>query len=318
MVCKAGLLRVPRAAEGKADMRLAGMAAASAAVATVIGTAAAVADEIRGIPVPGGAGFQPASTPVMYDLIWLDSFIHWIMFAIVVLVTGLILYALWRFSEKKNPEPAKFTHNSRLEVAWTAIPVVILVIIAIPSLQLLSKQVVVPEADITIKATGHQWYWSHEYPDHEFEIDSFMVAPGFASFDVAMADEQGRAEIERHGVTRETWLLQTDTEVVVPVGQTVRLLVTASDVIHSWAMPAFGVKMDGIPGRLNETWFRVDYPGVYYGQCSELCGKDHSYMPITVRAVPQEEYEAWLVQAAETYAGIARPVSVADAGRLAD
>lgn len=298
-------------------MRQGAMATALGGLTAAVMAAAAAAQSadlpIIGIPTPGGTGYQPAVTPVAEDIHWLSNFMHLIMIGIVVLVTALIAYAVWRFSADRNPEPAKFTHNARLEVLWTAIPVVILVIIAIPSLQLLDKQMRTPESDLTIKAIGNQWYWSYEYPDAEFAFDSFMVAPGFSSWDAVMADDAGREAVEAAGVTRETWLLATDTAVVVPVGATVRLLVTASDVIHSWAMPAFGVKMDGIPGRLNETWFRVDVPGVYYGQCSELCGKDHAYMPITVKAVPQAEYEAWLAEAAEEYAGRPRAVTVASA-----
>jgi len=294
-------------------MQFGKLAAALGGMAAMAATGALAQEGARGIPTPGGMGFQPASSSVAVDLQWLDGFLNIIMFGIVILVTALLGYVIFRFREDRNPTPARFTHNSLVEVVWTVVPIVILVTIAIPSLQLLDDQARTPPADLTIKATGNQWYWSYEYPDAEFGFDSYMVAPGFKDFDTAMADDRGREEIEAAGVTRETWRLATDTQMVVPVGKVVRMQVTAADVIHSWAMPAFGVKMDGIPGRLNETWFRADQVGTYYGQCSELCGKDHAYMPITVRAVPQADYEAWLRDSAEFYAGRQATLSVASA-----
>lgn len=296
-------------------MRFAKLAAVLAAGAATLSGAAVAAQENIGLPTPGGLGFQPAATEVARDLHWMDDFLLYIIVAITLFVTALLAMVILRFNEKANKTPARFTHNSALEVAWTVVPIIILVAIAVPSLQLLDKQVNVPEADMTIKATGSQWYWSYQYQDGEesFGFDSFMVGGGFKDFDSAMADEDMAAQLEAAGVTRETWLLQTDTEVVVPVGKVVRLQVTAADVIHSWAMPAFGVKMDAVPGRLNETWFRVDegMEGVYFGQCSELCGKDHSYMPIVVRAVSQEDYEAWLAEARAEYAEGPRSIDVA-------
>lgn len=262
-----------------------------------------------GIPRPARTGFQPAATELAADLQWLDGFLLFIITVITLFVTGLLFYVWKTFRADRNPTPATFTHNSLIEVVWTVVPVVILVIIAIPSLQLLDEQVNVPEADVTIKATGNQWFWTYEYPDQEIVFDAYMVGYGYKDFETAMAND-GEA-LTAAGVTEDNWLLVTDTQVVVPVGKVVRMQVTASDVIHSWTIPAFGVKMDGIPGRLNETWFKVERPGIYYGQCSELCGKDHSYMPITVKAVPVEEYEAWLEQAAELYASGPRPFSVA-------
>ncbi len=293
-------------------MRIAKLAAVltGAAIGTFV-TAAAVAQENIGIPMPGGMGFQPAATEVARDIHWMDDLLLYIIGAITLFVVVLLGVVVLRFNEKTNKVPARFTHNSTIEVIWTVLPIIILVIIAVPSIQLLDKQVSVPDADITIKATGNQWYWSYEYADEEIGFDSFLVAVGFKDFDSALADEDTAAAIKRHGVTRDTFLLQTDTEVVVPVGKVVRLQVTAADVIHSWAMPAFGVKMDGIPGRLNETWFRVDMPGRYFGQCSELCGKDHSYMPIVVRAVSEEDYAKWLETAKERFATGPRAYDVA-------
>jgi cytochrome c oxidase subunit 2 len=279
------------------------------AVAAALTAGVALAENI-GVPRPDKLGFQPAATELARDLHWLDDFLLYIMVAIVILVTGLLVIVVVRFNEKSNPTPARFTHNALIEVLWTAIPIVILVIIAVPSLGLLHKQVYLPETEITIKAVGNQWYWSYQYPDEELEFDAIMVGGGFKDLETAMADENTRKELEKFNVTSQTWLLQTDTEVVVPVGKNIRLQVTGADVIHSWTIPAFGVKMDGVPGRLNETWFNVDTIGVYYGQCSELCGKDHAYMPIVVRAVSEEDYAAWLVTAKELYASAPAPRAV--------
>ncbi len=294
-------------------MHLRKLAPAIAALSGLLASGAAFAQElpIIGIPREGKVGFQPAGTELAADLHWLDNFLLIIITAITLLVTGLLLFVVFRFRESKNPTPARFTHNSVVEVVWTVLPIVILVAIAIPSLQLLAKQTTIPEADLTIKATGNQWYWTYEYPDYEMGFDAYMVGYGYKDYDTALAN--AGEELKAAGVTRDTWRLQTDTAVVVPVGQVVRMQVTASDVIHSWTVPAFGVKMDGIPGRLNEIWFQVDAPGMYYGQCSELCGKDHAYMPITVRAVPPEEFETWARETQERYAGVERPVTVAAA-----
>lgn len=293
-------------------MRIAKLAAGVSALWAVTAAGAASAQENVGIPTHGGMGFQPAATEVAVDLHWMDDFLLTIIAAITLLVVALLAIVILRFNDRANKVPARFTHNSVIEVIWTVVPILILVMLAVPSLQLLDKQVTVPDADMTIKATGNQWFWTYDYPDEGIAFDGFMVGGGFKDFDTAMADETARESLENAGVTRETWLLQTDTEVVVPVGKVVRLQVTASDVIHSWAMPAFGVKMDAVPGRLNETWFRVDRPGKYFGQCSELCGKDHSYMPIVVRAVTEEEYADWLEKAKDMYAYGPRPAKTID------
>jgi cytochrome c oxidase subunit 2 len=218
-----------------------------------------------------------------------------IITVITLFVTALLAYIILRYNKRANPTPARFTHNSPLEVAWTLIPILILVFIGAFSLPVLFKQQEIPTADITIKATGSQWYWTYEYPDSEFEFDSFMLA---------------REELEEYGYTQAEYLLATDTAVVVPVGKTIVVQVTASDVIHAWAMPAFGVKQDGVPGRLAQLWFNVEQEGIYFGQCSELCGKDHAYMPITVKAVSQENYDKWLTGAIEEYAGTATPAAL--------
>ena len=256
--------------------------------------------ESLGIPKQDGIGFQAPATELMRDIIWLDTFLLYIITAISLFVTALLVYCIVRFNKRANPEPATFTHHSTLEVAWTVIPILILVAIIPPSLTLLFKQQEIPEGDVTIKAIGNQWYWTHEYVDHGFEFDSFMLQ---------------KDELAAAGYEQKDFLLATDTAVVVPTGKTIVVQVTGGDVIHSWTIPAFGVKQDAVPGRLAELWFTVDEgkEGVYFGQCSELCGKDHSYMPITVKAVTQEDYEKWLTAAQEAYAGITPATRMADA-----
>ena len=303
---------------GKTSMRPAKFVRAGLGGAFIASPLAALAQDVPsdlpviGVPVDGGMGFQPAATELARDLHWLDGFLLVIITLITLLVLALIAMVIVRYNAKSNPEPATFTHNSPLEVAWTLGPVFILVIIGAFSLPVLFKQQVIPEADVTIKATGFQWAWNYEYPDHEFDFDSYMIGSPATGGDNRLTPEV-EAQLIEAGYEREHFLLATDTAVVVPVGQTIVMQVTASDVIHSWTVPAFGVKQDGVPGRLAELWFTVDEPGVYFGQCSELCGIAHAYMPITVKAVPPEEYEAWLDSAIETYAGTPRSVEVAAA-----
>ena len=252
--------------------------------------------EIVGKPVNGAMGFQPAATELARDVHWLDNLLLVIITIITLFVTGLLAWVIIRYNHKKQPVPATFTHNSPLEVAWTVVPVVILVFIGAFSLPVLFKQQEIPEADITIKVTGYQWFWGYEYVDHGFQFESYMLA---------------REELEDYGYSQEEYLLATDTAVVVPVGATVVMQVTGADVIHSWTIPAFGVKQDAVPGRLAELWFAAEREGIYFGQCSELCGKDHAYMPITVKVVSQEVYDDWLGRAIEEYAGIQQPLKVA-------
>ena len=256
--------------------------------------------EIIGAPVDRATGFQPQATSLMQDIVWLDSFLLVIITIISLFVLALLAYCIVRFNQRSNPEPATFTHNQPLEVTWTVVPVAILFFIGAFSLPVLFDQQEIPEADVTIKATGYQWYWGYEYPDHEFEFDSYMLQ---------------REELEEFGYSQDEYRLATDTAVVVPTGKTVVVQVTAADVIHAWAMPAFGVKQDAVPGRLAELWFTVDegMEGIYFGQCSELCGLDHAYMPITVMAVTQAEYDAWLDRAIDEYAGTPRQFTVAEA-----
>ena len=238
--------------------------------------------EIVGRPVDGGTGFQPAATELARDVQWLDGMLLVIITAISLFVTGLLAWIVIRYNQRKQPVPATFTHNSPLEVAWTVVPIVILVFIGAFSLPVLFKQQEIPEADITIKVTGYQWYWGYEYEDEGVIFDSFMLA---------------KDELEDYGYSEDEYLLATDTAVVVPVGATVVMNVTGGDVIHSWTIPAFGVKQDAVPGRLAPLWFAAEREGIYFGQCSELCGKDHAYMPITVKVVSQDTYDKWLAEA---------------------
>ena len=264
--------------------------------------------EIIGIPIDRGLGFQPAVTELARDLQWLDTMILYIITAIVVFVTALMGYVIIRYNRRANPNPASFTHNSPVEIAWTVIPVLILTVIGVYSLPVLFKQQEIPEADLTIKVTGNQWYWGYEYVDHGFGFDSFMIGDG------KVLNDEVEAELVAAGYTRDEFLLATDTAVVVPVGQIVVMQLTGADVIHSWTIPAFGVKQDAVPGRLAQLWFKAEKEGVYFGQCSELCGKDHAYMPITVKVVSQEAYEEWLKGAIDEYAALAPQASRVIAG----
>lgn len=246
------------------------------------GAALAQALEIIGAPVPRGTEHQFAATDIARDLQWLDHMILVIITAIVVFVTALLLYIIVRFNKKANPTPAKFTHNTPLEIAWTLIPILILVFIGSFSLPALFKQQEIPVADITIKATGNQWYWSYEYPDQGISFDSFRLE---------------KDQLEAAGYPKEDYLLATDTAVVIPIGKKIVVQVTGADVIHAWAMPAFGVMQSAVPGRLGQLWFTAEKEGIYFGQCTTLCGKDHAYMPITVKVVSQEAYDKWVEQA---------------------
>jgi len=245
----------------------------------------AAAQDVAGRPVEGGINFQAPVTSQAEDLIWLDNMLLYIIGAIVLFVMVLLVLVIVRYNARANPKPARFTHNAVLEVAWTAVPVLILIVIAIPSLRLLDKQLSVPEPDLTIKAIGNQWYWEYEYPDQDISFAAFML---------------GEEELEANGYGADEYLLAADTKVVVPVDKDVHVLVTAGDVIHAWTVPSFGVKVDAIPGRINEVWFRAEETGTYFGQCSELCGKDHAYMPIVVEVVSQEKYDAWVAEQTAT------------------
>jgi cytochrome c oxidase subunit 2 len=245
--------------------------------ATLVTGGAAFAE--LGQPSPWQYSLQESGSPVMENIIWFHSLLLTIITIITLFVLALLVIVMVKFNAKANPTPSKTTHHTLLEVAWTLIPVLILVAIAVPSFRLLFLELDVPKADVTIKATGKQWYWSYAYPDNgKFEFDSLMAA-----------DKQPR-------------LLGVDNEMVVPVNKVIRVQTTGSDVIHSFAVPAFGVKIDAIPGRLNETWFKATKVGMYYGQCSELCGKDHAFMPIAVRVVEDQEFASWVETAKKKFA----------------
>jgi len=260
--------------KGQMGRRLLGLAVVGAAL--VVGGAAFA--EV-GQPAPWEHTLQQSASPVMDNIAWFYSFLTYIISAITLLVVALLVIVMVKFNAKANPVPSKTTHNTLIEVAWTIIPVMILVGIAVPSFRLLFEELDVPKADLTVKATGKQWYWSYAYPDNgKFEFDSLLAA-----------DKQPR-------------MLGVDNELVVPVNKVIRVQVTGADVIHSFAVPAFGIKIDAIPGRLNETWFKATKTGMFYGQCSELCGKDHAFMPIAVRVVSEQDFAAWVESAKKKYA----------------
>ena len=260
-------------------------------MATLIAALGVSAPAHAAQPTPWGMDLQPAATIVMDHIHWFENFTLIIITAIVIFVLALMVYVCWRFSEKNNPTPSKTTHNTMLEVVWTVVPIIILLVIAVPSFRLLYEEAVVPPADMTVKTIGYQWYWGYEYPDHG----------GIAFEQIMLRDAERLERIEATGGTEADFprLLAVDYDMVVPVDTTIRLQVTAADVLHAFAMPAFGVKMDAVPGRLNETWFRADREGIYYGQCSELCGTDHAFMPIAIRVVSQEQFDAWAAAAVE-------------------
>ncbi len=243
------------------------------------GMAAAQELPFRGEPVPGGMDFQQPVTSVARDVQWLDAMLLWIIGPITIFVCVLLLWVIVFHNRRANPQPARFTHNSPIEVAWTLAPILILIFIGSFSVPALFREQTMPVAEVTIKVTGYQWYWGYEYVDHDVEFTANMLQ---------------RDELAEYGYEDRHYLLATDTSVVVPVGRDIVMQVTAGDVIHSWTVPAFGVKQDGVPGRLAQLWFNVEEEGVYFGQCSELCGQAHAYMPITVRAVSEEAYIAWL------------------------
>ncbi len=282
------------------------LAGATTAIAGALVACAATAQatieglEIKGVPVDKGTGFQVAATELARDIHWLDGFLLVIITLISLFVLALLAIVILRYNRRSNPQPARFTHNTPIEVAWTIIPIVILVFIGAFSLPVLFRQLEPPPADVTVKITGYQWYWGYEYVDHDFGFESFLLQPD---------------QLAEYGYAEDEYLLATDTAMVVPTGKNILIQVTGADVIHAWTIPAFGVKQDAVPGRLAEMWFNVEegQEGVYFGQCSELCGKDHAYMPITVKAVTPAEYERWLGEAQQAYAGTPRAFDVAAA-----
>ena len=261
--------------------------------AATVGEPAVPADlPVIGQPLPYGINWQPSVTDIAIDSRWLDTMANWIMLVIVLLVSGLLLWVIYRFNERRNPRPAGFTHNSPLEITWTVVPIVILAFIGAFSLPVLFEQQEIPEGDIHITATGYQWFWNYQYPDEGIAFDSYMIGYGQGNL-----NEEIVAELHQAGYSEDYFKLATDTAMVVPLGATVVMTVTGGDVIHAWTVPAFGVKQDAVPGRLAQLWFEAEAEGVYFGQCSELCGKDHAFMPITVKVVSPEAYEAWVAEA---------------------
>ena len=260
--------------------RLAAVSAAAVPFFAIYGAAHAGI----GQPSPWQLGLQQSVTPVMDNIAWFHDFLLYLITAITGFVLVLLVIVIVRFNARANPVPTKTTHNTLLEVAWTLIPVVILTAIAVPSFKLLFLQLTIPPAEVTVKAIGKQWYWTYNYPDAKFEFDSLLAC------------DQQRVKCE------QPRLLAVDNDMVVPVNKVIRVQVIGAEVIHAFAVPSFGIKIDAVPGRLNETWFKATREGVYYGQCSELCGKDHAYMPIAVRVVSDKEYAAWLEQAKKKFA----------------
>lgn len=249
------------------------------AVAGLTWAAGGAAFAELGQPKPWEWTLQESGSPVMDNIVWFHNFLFVLITLITLFVLALLVIVVMKFNAKANPVPSRTTHNTLIEVAWTLVPVLILVGISVPSFRLLFLELDVPKADLTIKATGKQWYWSYAYPDNgKFEFDSLMAQ-----------DKQPR-------------LLGVDNEMVVPVNKVIRVQVTGADVIHAFALPAFGVKIDAIPGRLNETWFKATKVGMFYGQCSELCGKDHAFMPIAIRVVEDKEFASWVETAKKKYA----------------
>lgn len=232
---------------------------------------------LAGQPEPWGLGLQEAASPLAEHIHEFHNMLLWIIIAIALFVLVLLVWVIIRYNHKTNPEPAQFSHHVGIEVLWTLVPIIILIFIAVPSFRVLYYNDSTKNPEMTLKIVGYQWYWNYEYPDHgNIAFDSYMVS------DEDIADDQVR-------------LLSTDNQVVLPIDTDIQLLISAGDVLHSWTIPAFGVKMDAIPGRWNEAWVNISKPGIYYGQCSEICGKDHSYMPIEIKAVSKEEYKNWAI-----------------------
>ncbi len=279
--------------------RLAGLGATLSA--TLLAGAVAAQDAISDLPIvgaphPEGIGFQPAATVTAREQQWLDHMLMILCAAVVALVMVLLLISIVRFNSRANPTPARFTHNTPLEIAWTLIPVLILVVLGSFSLPVLFKQEEIPAADVHLKVTGNQWFWSYEYPDEGISFDAFML---------------GREDLEAAGYTADEYRLAADNAVVIPVDKNIVVDVTAADVIHAWYIPAFNVQHSAVPGRIGQLWFRAEKEGVYFGQCTTLCGKDHAYMPITVKVVSQQAYDDWVARTKTAGLGNSAAVRVA-------
>lgn len=279
------------------------LAATVAGLPSVLFANAAFA-QTAGMPEEWQIGWQLPVTDIAERIQNLSFNLHVLAAAITLFVTGLLVYVCIKFSAKNNPTPQRFTHNTTVEVVWTVVPVLILVAMAYPSIKLLYDQEIVPESELTVKAIGNQWYWDYAYniDGEEVIVESLMAGTGYSDFESMKAGMEADGYEPEEIPTRETWKLAATAPMVVPVDSKVRVLVTASDVMHAWTVPSFGVKVDAVPGRLNETWFEAREVGTYYGQCSELCGKDHSYMPIQVEVVAKEDFAARLEGIKEEYA----------------
>jgi cytochrome c oxidase subunit 2 len=282
-------------------MRMSGLRASLTSLGLAIAPAGWSSGALAGTgqPSPWQTGYQTPVTPVMEAISDFSNFMHIVAALITLFVLALLVIVMIRFREKSNPTPSRTTHHTMLEVAWTVIPALILIVFAVPSFRLLFDQLTIPPADLTIKATGTaQWTWTYEYPEHGIVFDSTMIP-----------DDQLKPDQPR--------LLAVDNEVVVPANRTVRVQVTGDGIIHAFAVPSFGLKVDAIPGRLNEAWFRTDREGIYYGQCSELCGRNHAFMPIAVRVVSDSAYAAWLAEAKKKFAATPanNPVVMAETQR---
>ncbi|MGH6741142.1 MAG: cytochrome c oxidase subunit II [Bradyrhizobium sp.] len=265
---------------GQMGRRLLGVAVAGVALVT---STAAFAE--LGQPAEWEWKLQQAGSPVMEHIEWFHNWLLVIITVITLFVLGLLITVMVKFNARANPTPSRTTHNTLIEVAWTLIPVLILVGIAVPSFRLLFQELDIPKADLTIKATGKQWYWTYSYPDNgKFEFDSLIACD------------------ETHTKCNPPRLLSVDNDLVVPVNKVIRVQVTGADVIHSFSVPAFSIKIDAVPGRLNETWFKADKVGMYYGQCSQLCGRDHAFMPIAVKVVTDQQFTAWVANAKKKFA----------------
>ena len=278
---------------------LSGLAAALTSI--VIAGAALAQDGITGLETIGkphaeGTGFQPAATELARDQQWLDSVLLYLCIAVSGFVVLLLAYVVLRFNSRANPTPSRFTHNTPVEIVWTLVPVLILVGLGAVSLPVLFKQQEIPVAEVTIKVTGNQWYWSYEYPDIGIAFDSFLLE---------------RSALAANGYKPDEYLLATDNAVVIPVNKNIVVQVTASDVIHGWYVPAFAVQHSAVPGRIGELWFKAEKEGIYFGQCTTLCGKDHAYMPITVKVVSQSVYDDWVARTKTAALGTSVPVQVA-------
>jgi cytochrome c oxidase subunit 2 len=272
---------------------------AGLAVALAALVASHAAAQIVGAPTQGGIGFLPANGQNAEDMFWFhNSILLPVIIGICLLVLGLIVYIVWRFNETANPVPSRRTHHAGIEIIWTVLPALLLVFIAVPSFRLLAEQLIIPAPDLTVKVTASQWHWNYGYPKSEggFAFDSLYVE------DKDLKPGQPR-------------LITADHEMVVPVGKVIEVDVTSQDVIHSFSVPSFGVKIDAIPGRLNKAWFKAEHEGMFYGQCSNICGIDHAFMPINVRVLSQPDYEAWLAQAKKQFA-VSDQVDVASAPRV--